>query len=281
MPTALARTANNKNAMTSSRPRCSMSARIGAGSVRADRADRMLAERPVGAGAPMLLLPDRRGLLERVDAVRAPRRRRRRGAATRPRPQPTAPTSVSSPTRCNNATRSRSGQRARAVRDDLGHHTLRGCFVRLVGHRGDAFASFGVIAHDADEAHDGAGARRRGPGVQRVDRQRQVGEHHPVERVGRCEHGASLRKEPRRSPGGRITRGRRVGAVAKARIRRYTRSPWVSGAKRVTATTTPTTRATIWPPTTTRTTALGARSPTRSTGSGCTRASSHRSRPRR
>ena len=39
----------------------------------------------------MLLLPDRHGLLQRVDAVPRGLERRRRGAATTPRPRPTAP----------------------------------------------------------------------------------------------------------------------------------------------------------------------------------------------
>ena len=62
-------------------------------------------------------------------------------------------------------------------------------------------------------------------------------------------------------------------------IRRYTRSPWVSGARRVTGTAGPTTRTTTVP-TTSRAIDPAAPSPTRSIGSGCTPASSHPSRPR-
>ena len=81
-----------------------------------DPADGMLFDGPVGAARPVLLLPDRHGLLERVDAEARRFERRARDAETDTTTSTDASESRRSPTRCSSATRSRSGQRPRARR---------------------------------------------------------------------------------------------------------------------------------------------------------------------
>ena len=130
-------------------------------------------------------------------------------AATRCGLETTTATDVSlnpsRPVRCRSATRARSVQRRRApatmpriTRVGLG------C-VGLVGQRGHAVATFGVVADDAEEHHDGARVRHRGPRGRGVDRERVVSERDPVGAGRRRSngHGRHCREDRTAIPGAR------------------------------------------------------------------------------
>ena len=270
MPTALARTANNRKATQV----LALAAASRRAAVDADRPDRVLADAPSRSRRPVLLLPDRRRLLQRVDAERARPRTRRRDAAPRRRRRPTA-RRASARRRGAAARPARaSGQRRRALGDDLGHDPARRAPRRpRTSCARTPSRPFGVIAHDAEERDDRAGARRRRPRVQRVDRQRGVGERDPVARVGRGpEHGEqSTERAPTLAW---AARSAPTGPRSRTRIRVVTLDRDGQRGRDRPRATSPTTRARRRRPTTTSPSSRAARCPTRSTGSGCTRASS-------
>src|SRR5215471_2443994 len=110
---------------------------------------------PRGAAVPVLLLPDRHGLLQRVDGkargfegLRAVWRRRddehrRLGELEIPEPVQQHESLDLRPL-------------PTGLRGDLAETRERGVFVRLVGECGHAVATLGVIAHHAEKADDRA-----------------------------------------------------------------------------------------------------------------------------
>ena len=257
MPMALAAMANKRKA-------------TGAPTTGLDPTDGMLFDRPVGSARPVLLLPDRHGLLQRVDAE--PRRLERLGAVRRRDD--------------DEHRRFRQLELADAVQqrdaldvgparpgrvDDLGHRASGRLLVRLVGHRPHAVASFGVVADDAREAHDGARRRGRRPRERGLGRQRLGRQRDPVTRVGvggRCRHAPQSRNLLRVLPSGRPGRGRGRGRDRGSR--RYTRSDGARGRRGPRGPSTRAATTTPWGP---RTTSRAARLRTAWTASGSTRPS--------
>ena len=111
--------------------------------------------------------------------------------------------SVRSPTRCSSATRSSVGPAPARFGDDLGHDPARGLFVGLVGHRAHSLASLGVVAHDSDEANDGTRAAASTPRQCNASTgsAASVSATQSHTSVGGLSTASSLRNEPRRSPG--------------------------------------------------------------------------------
>src|SRR5581483_4172490 len=133
-----------------------------AGGLGDDRADRVLAQRPVLAALPRLGLPDRHGLLQRVDAVLG------RGEGVGPvgrrydhdhaglgQLQPARPVQQGDPDDVGPAPPALGGHFAQP--DD------RLLLVGLVGEGLDPRATLGAVAHGAGEAHHATDVRQRRP----------------------------------------------------------------------------------------------------------------------
>src|SRR5262245_38317450 len=153
---------------------------------------------PGSPAVPVLLLPYRHGLLQRVDGE--PRGFERLGAVRRRRHDEHrrfGELEVAEPVQQREPLHL--GPSPTGLDGDLCEPCAGGVLVCLVRERGHAVATLGVIAHDTEEAHDRTGARRGGPRGGRVRGQGLVRERDPV---GGCRQVVRLR----RSRGGRLDR---------------------------------------------------------------------------
>ena len=275
MPTALASTANNRNDHV--RPARLMPPTAATRARSARRAGSVLLERPVGAARPVLLLPDR----YRFPSACRCRTRAASNATSRCGDDTTTATdgseSCSSPTRCSSATRSTSGQRRRIsatispiARDAPAPRRPRTSSPRT------PVASLGVIAHDADEASRPRPNAAWSPTTcsASTGSASSVSATQSHASVGGGSTATVYGTSPG-SPPGPPDRAA-VAAVANDERRRYTRSRWVTAARRVPGATSATTSPARSRSKTTGPISAAGRSRIRSIACGCTRASSRR-----